>query len=261
MSAGTFHQTHASGNPWGSGEPSATMMHDLFATSSLSPGARTHVTRVYGALGVCGVLSALGAVTSPFTNPLIPLILSFLSLLGVTLMRPGKGNEGTRYGLLGSFALFKGMVLAPLLFHLLDVYPSVVSSALVTTTLLFASLSASAIFSSRRLGMYMGALIGALSLVLTLTLLAQVFLGTQFMATTELFLGLFLFSAYVIYDTQLMLGKVERGIRDVPGDAAQLYVNMVGIFIRVAILLAKQQDEQEGGRGRRRQGGGRAKRY
>ncbi|RKP13778.1 inhibitor of apoptosis-promoting Bax1-domain-containing protein [Piptocephalis cylindrospora] len=247
MSTGTSYQSPPGAwNQWGTGSPT---MGDLFSTASLSPTAKSHVTRVYGALGVCGVLSAVGASVSPFNNPLVPFALSFLSLLGVTLMRPGKENDGMRYGLLGSFALFKGMVLSPLLLHLLDMYPSVVTSALMTTVILFASLSASAALSSRRLGMYMGALIGALTAVLSFTLLAQLFLGSQFMATTELFLGLFLFSAYVIYDTQLMLGKVERGILDVPGDAAQLYVDMVAIFIRVAILLAKQRDEQHGRRG------------
>ncbi|KAI9296302.1 hypothetical protein K502DRAFT_323870 [Neoconidiobolus thromboides FSU 785] len=69
----------------------------------------------------------------------------------------------------------------------------------------------------------------------------------------NLYLGVIIFSAYIIYDTQVIVEKASQGFSDVIIDSLNLFVDFIGLLVRLIILLSKnQQDKERKERERRR---------
>lgn len=59
-------------------------------------------------------------------------------------------------------------------------------------------------------------------------------------AQTYLYLGLALMCGFVLYDTQLIIEKCRRGDRDFILHSVDLFVDLLGIFRRLVIILAQK---------------------
>jgi FtsH-binding integral membrane protein len=56
----------------------------------------------------------------------------------------------------------------------------------------------------------------------------------------------------VVYDTQMIVERASQGILDVPGHAMELFMDLYSLFIRLAnIFLKKEQDRERRDKRRR----------
>ena len=61
----------------------------------------------------------------------------------------------------------------------------------------------------------------------------------------ELYAGLFMFSLFIVYDTQLILYKHSRGSRDALGHSLELYVDVVQVFVRILVILSRKDSDED----------------
>jgi len=72
----------------------------------------------------------------------------------------------------------------------------------------------------------------------------NLFMGNPAIAGAQLWLGLVIFCGFVLYDTQLIIEKANHGNRDYVRDALELFLDFVQLFIRIAIILAKDKKKK-----------------
>lgn len=61
----------------------------------------------------------------------------------------------------------------------------------------------------------------------------------------ESIIGLFIGILYLIFDTQLIIRKTESGTFEVYKDAKHLLIDLFKIFIEIAKILLKKEEERE----------------
>jgi FtsH-binding integral membrane protein len=125
------------------------------------------------------------------------------------------------------------------------VNPSILLAALGSSVLVFASLSASVLFSPVPSRFYLtGMILSTVSVSFWLTII-NLFMQSSALFTLELYLGLFLFSLYVLLDTEVMIRKAEDGSKQYLRHSMDLYVDAISIFIRILVILLRKDEEKE----------------
>ena len=148
-------------------------------------------------------------------------------------------------GFLYGFALFKGLAIAPLVNMAVSINPSILVSALFSTSLLFASLTIAVWYSPRPSQIYVtGMLMSAVS-ILTWLSIANWFLRSSMLYQVELWFGLGVFGMYVIYDTQMVIQKCREGQKQVLRHAMELYIDFAALFVRILVILMKKEERRE----------------
>ena len=66
---------------------------------------------------------------------------------------------------------------------------------------------------------------------------ANLFLRSKMFLSLEIYLGIFMFSLYVIYDTTQIIKRAEMGSKDYLSDSLKLYTDLIELFVRVFIFL------------------------
>lgn len=162
-------------------------------------------------------------------------ILASFALFFCIQVSRGRISERGRLGMLLAFGFLQGLDLGPLLRTVLFIDPELVLMAVVGTMLAFASFTGAALFSPRRSFLYLGGLLTFASLMVMIASFIP------FLFNINLYLGLFLFCFYIIYDTQLLVERAEmqRGGGDSVSGALQLFTNLMGIFVRLLMILTK----------------------
>lgn len=127
---------------------------------------------------------------------------------------------------------------------------------MLATTAIFAAFSIAALFTKRRSYLFLG---GALGSIISFMLLMQLmrffapsFFGGAAMFTAELYLGLAVFCAYVLFDTQMIVEKASAGDHDSVWHALELFIDFVAIFVRIVIILLRNQQNKKRDNERRR---------
>jgi FtsH-binding integral membrane protein len=228
----------------------------LFKAADLSPHQQSHLTRVYAALGVCCMLAASGVYTHMnnwflLQGGIISTILSVILLAALKLSNRSKENEAKRSAYLAGFAFCTGLNLGPLVEHTVAYHPGLVGIALSTTAVVFGSFSIASLFAQRRHMLYVTAVLSSALSVYFWMHMALLFFRTPATYTAELYLGLGIFCLYVVYDTQLILARVDMGIEDVPNDCVELFLDAVNIFIRILAILRNSSDKKKDKKERR----------
>jgi FtsH-binding integral membrane protein len=121
---------------------------------------------------------------------------------------------------------------------------SLIATAFIATAAVFAGFSGAAIMSSKRYVMYAASVIAAASTSLMILSISAWFYRTPFMESAITFLGLVLFSGYIVFDTQIMILQAEKGYKDVAGHSVQLFLDFVNLFVRILRLLSKKNEKK-----------------
>lgn len=132
------------------------------------------------------------------------------------------------------------MGMGPLLETVIAINPSIIVTALTGTVVIFGSFSLSAIFAERGKWLYLGGTLMTLLTTLLLLSLANVFFGSYLIFQLHLYLGLLLMCGFVLYDTQLIIEKRRHGNKDFVTHALDLFIDFVGIFKRLLIILSQK---------------------
>ena len=67
-----------------------------------------------------------------------------------------------------------------------------------------------------------------------------------------LMIGLFIACLYIIYDTQMIVERAERGDKDVPAHTMLLFIDLFELFIRILQILMELNKDKDNDRRRRR---------
>lgn len=151
----------------------------------------------------------------------------------------------------------QGLSMGGLVGQLAAIDPGIILTALLGTVAIFACFSLSAMLSQRRSLLYVGGLAGSALTLLMWGSLVSMFWPTTFFFNVQLYLGLAVFMGYVVFDTQMIIEKAEAeteaGVpHDVAMDAAKLFIDFVAIFVRLAIILARNKGGRKEDRRNRR---------
>ncbi|NXT93963.1 BI1 inhibitor, partial [Anhinga rufa] len=208
----------------------------LFKFSHISASTQEHLKRVYASFALCMFVAAAGAYINVVTHFFQFSFLTGLGALGLmiwlTATPHSRETEQKRLGMLAGFAFLTGRPRSPPLLS-----PSIIPTAFLGTATIFACFSLSALYARRRSFLYLG---GFLLSGLTLMLLSSVvnaFMGSTWLFTANLYLGLMIMCGFVLFDTQLIIEKAESGDKDYIWHCVDLFLDFVNIFRELLMIL------------------------
>jgi len=194
--------------------------------------------------------AAVGASIHMFTNILqagiVPAIgsLVFFYLLMCTPDDNGKKMK-QRVAYLLAFALLSGVGLGPLLDHVMMINPTIIITALIGTSVVFVSFSICSMLTERGRWLYLGGTLMTLMTAVMVMSLANLLFGSVMLFQAQLYLGLLGMCGFVLYDTQLIIEKRRMGSRDFVGHSVDLFIDLIGIFKRLVIVLTQKEQESQ----------------
>ncbi|KAH1176568.1 hypothetical protein KIL84_021302 [Mauremys mutica] len=218
----------------------------LFKFSHISASTQQHLKRVYASFALCMFVAATGAYINVVTHLLRFSLLSGLGSLGLLIWLMAtphsRETEQKRLGILAGFALLTGANLGPLLEMCITINPSIIPTAFLGTAVIFSCFSLSALYARRRSFLYLGGfLLSGLSLMLLFSLI-NVFVGSTWLFTANLYLGLMVMCGFVLFDTQLIIEKAESGDKDYIWHCVDLFLDFINIFRELMILLGMNEE-------------------
>jgi FtsH-binding integral membrane protein len=91
----------------------------------------------------------------------------------------------------------------------------------------------------------LGGILSSTLSLLSLAALFQYFTGSSLLFNASIYIGLAMFCGYVLYDTQLIIEKVDKGNLDYPTHAAELFIDFAAIFVRLLVILLQNRERKE----------------
>lgn len=221
----------------------------LFKFSHISASTQEHLKRVYGSFALCMLLAAVGAYVNVVTHLFQFSLLSGLGSLGLmvwlTATPHSRETEQQRLGMLAGFAFLTGINLGPLLQMCIAINPSIIPTAFLGTAAIFGCFSLSALYARRRSFLYLGGfLLSGLTLLLLSSLL-NALLGSVWLFTANLYVGLMLMCGFVLFDTQLIIEKAESGDKDYIWHCVDLFLDFVNIFRELLMILGVNENKKK----------------
>lgn len=227
-------------------------MAAMFKNNDITPTVQKHLISVYVSLVFC-IFAAIAGVAAHMQYGIGAGFMAPMGTVGMLVwmqMDADKTNTTKRMAMLCGFGFLKGASIGPLMSVLMFIDPAIIMTALLGTITIFACFSVSALVAKRSSYLYLGGMLSsALSLLFFLSM-ANIFFGSVHLYNLQLYGGLMIFSGFVIFDTQLVLEKTIMGDRDFAGHAANLFVDFVAIFVRLAIIIAKMNEKKSDNRKR-----------
>lgn len=191
-----------------------------------------------GAISVPPMVAAMAA--HPYASPLL-----FLGLVFVTLVCRNIPAVSSASYLL--FTAFAGVFVGPLLFlaewkaaHHATLSAHPIRDSFLMTLTVFVGLS-TYVWVSKRDFSWLG---GFLYIGLWVTIIASImciFVGSHALEMAVDSVVVLLFSGYILYDTQRVLQKSDGD--DPMGDAMNLYLDVLNIFIRLVSITSSSKDD------------------
>eukprot|EP00004_Rigifila_ramosa_P016103 TRINITY_DN378_c0_g1_i1.p1 TRINITY_DN378_c0_g1~~TRINITY_DN378_c0_g1_i1.p1 ORF type:complete len:253 (-),score=70.40 TRINITY_DN378_c0_g1_i1:25-696(-) len=212
----------------------------FFNLSPVDHRVQRHLQSVYATLAVALLACTTGVaahIRSGFSAP--PLASLFVFGLLIWIQMTPQAEVGKRISILSAFAFLQGLIIAPLVSAVAAIDPVIPATALLLTAAVFASFSAAAIFAPSRSYLFLGGFLGSAILGLLVLSLVNIFLQVEAIFLLQLYGGLVVFCGYVIYDTQIIIERAKLGWTDTTMDALNLFVDIVAIFVRILIAMAK----------------------
>lgn len=215
--------------------------------TKFEPHVRTHLKNVYASLTMTVLASTAGAYVHLCTDLLSGggILYSLLAAgLAIGLfMTPDNGkNRGTRMAMLLGFGFLTGLGMGPLLQMAIAMNPSIVPTALLVTSTVFACFSGASLMAPDGKYLYLaGMLSSGLSTLIWLGFI-NIFFRSQLLFQAHIWIGLAVFCGFIMFDTQLIIRKARNGDRDFIAHSLDLFIDFVQVFRKVLILLMQKED-------------------
>eukprot|EP00355_Strombidium_rassoulzadegani_P001534 CAMPEP_0168614440 /NCGR_PEP_ID=MMETSP0449_2-20121227/3976_1 /TAXON_ID=1082188 /ORGANISM="Strombidium rassoulzadegani, Strain ras09" /LENGTH=179 /DNA_ID=CAMNT_0008655121 /DNA_START=231 /DNA_END=770 /DNA_ORIENTATION=- len=152
--------------------------------------------------------------------------------------------EATRNNYLYALSFFMGYMVGPAMHQIMFFYPEVLPQAVGYTSVVFACFSGIALFSKRRSYLFLGGVISSIMMSMMVYRLTSWLFGTggASFGMGYMMVGLFVECLYVIYDTQMIIERAERGDKDVPVHTMMLFIDLFDMFLKIVQILIKLQE-------------------
>lgn len=213
----------------------------------LEPSVKGHLKQVYSTLTMSVLSAAAGSYIHMYSN-LSQYIGGFLNLILTTGLlialysTPDNGkNQQRRLSYLLGFSALSGLGLGPLIEVTLYIDPTILPTALISTAVIFACFTISSVYGDRLKTLYYGGLLFSGLSLLSMMSLFNIFFRSQMLYQAHIYLGFALMCGFVLYDTALIIEKRRRGDSDYIGHAIMLFVDLVGMFRYLLVLLSDKQ--------------------
>lgn len=218
---------------------------DFLKDIHLDPSVTSHLAKVYATLGYALLCSVGGAATHLYTSAggYVTFIIAIVLMVALASDKT-KTASPKRFGLMGLFGYLIGISLGPLLKQAIDLDPSIVVTSFLGTTVVFVCFSISAILSTRRKFLQYGGMLSSMFCFTGILGFLNAFVAESNLTIINLYLGLFVFCAYVLVDTQMIIEKVHKGSKDYIWHAVELFVDFIGIFTRILTILIDDKDKK-----------------
>ena len=187
---------------------------------------------------MCSLSPVREVIPAPSVNDITGLSVPRLSMTD-------QREEQKRLGMLAGFCIFEGLSIGPLVNQSLYLDPSIVVSAFLGASAIFGCFTAASLFSKQRSLLYLGGVLSSVCGVMVMLSLVNIFfLGSTMIYWAELYLGLLVFSAYVAFDTQMIIARHQEGDSDYIMHAQTLFVDFVQLFIRLLAILNDKENKK-----------------
>jgi len=137
-----------------------------------------------------------------------------------------------------------GTMLGPYIGYVSQLNPGILPTAFFGTLATFGCFSLAAMFAKKRSMLFLGSILASVLFYMTMMNFANIFFRSRLVHDISLYVGLFTYLGFVLYDTQLTLEDFNRGSRNYINHALQFYTDFVGIFIRLLQILAQQEEKK-----------------
>ncbi|KAK6166575.1 hypothetical protein SNE40_023232 [Patella caerulea] len=221
----------------------------LFKFDNLEGYVQKHLKNVYGCLGIGMLSAAVGAYIHVFTNLMQAGLLTAIGSIGLMIwlasIRHSKETQGKRMAIFCGFTFLSGISLGPLLDMAIMIDPSIIPTALLGTAAVFISFTLAALYNTNRTFLYLGGFImSGLSFLLLLSI-GNLFFRSQLIFDINLYGGLVIFCAFVLYDTQLIVEKRRHNDDDFVWHSVDLFIDFIQIFRRLLIILSRKEEDKK----------------
>lgn len=241
----------------------ALSLSTLLKSNDISPEVQSHLARVFG-LVACGVFVAALGCGAGIALGLSGVFALFVGSIGACALLlcahstdRSAASFNKRAALFAAFAAAEGLAVSPITRLLSEKSPALVFQALFLAVAVFGAFALAALTSRRRayLALY-GTLGSCASGLLVMSLINIFFVRSPSIRDAELGFGLLLAVGFTAVNTQLIIERACTAAvePDAFADAAQLFLDLVQIFIRIAIIMLRRRDGGDSGGG----GGGRS---
>jgi FtsH-binding integral membrane protein len=200
-----------------------------------------HLKNVYSTMTICLLIAVIGVATN-FVLHLHSLhlwftIAKFVLIFVLHLTPPIRENDKKRLFFLYGLSFLIGLTTSPLVQMVVIINPKIVFNAYLVTLVVFASFSVAALYAESTKFLGMGGFLSSAALILLIT---SIFTGYEALYPVILWAGLCVNSLLILYDTQLICEKRRRGDCDHIKHTMDLFIDFVGVF-RYLILIIKGQ--------------------
>uniref|UniRef100_T1JK17 Bax inhibitor 1 n=1 Tax=Strigamia maritima TaxID=126957 RepID=T1JK17_STRMM len=226
-------------------------MDSFFQTlgEKLEAPIRLHLQNVYASLALSLLAAAAGGYVHVFTTILSGSFLMGLVSIGLLVALTATADNGKNQRLrlfyLIAFAFVSGLNLGPILEYAIRLDPSIISTAMIGTAVIFLCFTFSALFSNQRQYLYLtGILLSGLSIVSILGFF-NLFFGSKLLFEVNLYLGLAVMCGFILYDTQLIIAKRRMGDRDFIWHSVNLFIDFINVFRYLLVLLSQKEEKQK----------------
>ena len=205
----------------------------------VSDKTKEHLSKVYFNLMICSGVCALAMYINAYTILMTGFFSQILVFIGLGYLMykisDKSQKEETRLGYLWALAFAMGYLVGPVMHMVAEIDQMILVNAVVYTAIMFGSFTAISLFSKRRSYLFLGGVIFSLSSAMFWYSLTSWLVGSGFKTDSLLYImtGLLMACLYIIYDTQIIIERAERGDKNVPEHTMTLFIDLFDLFIRI----------------------------
>ncbi|VDO94627.1 unnamed protein product [Soboliphyme baturini] len=147
-----------------------------------------------------------------------------------------------------SFSLVKrsrGLSTGPLLDIVIRINPGLIATTFFGTSTVFACFSLASLYAADGKFLCLGGTLLSVCSTLFWMALFNIFFGSYFVYQVNLYLGLTLMCGFVLYDTQSIVEKCRMGDTDYVYHSMNLFIDFIGMFTRLLIILTQKEDRKK----------------